>query len=234
MISLNIDTSTSYCSTALTHDGDVVCAYRQTQLAHAAVLPLFVQQLLKKAKEDQLHIDAVAVSKGPGSYTGLRIATATAKGLCYSLHLPLLAIDTLQVLCMSYLTSTPNTTTDTILCPMIDARRSEVYCALYNYKADPITQVEAKVITENSFREELENNKIIFFGDGADKCKTLITHPNAIFVSDIIPDAASMGRLAQQALLHKRTEDIAYFSPFYLKPYNAVRAENKVLKELQQ
>lgn len=218
---LNIETSTNVCSAAVTEGSQVLWAKRSENGNHAHDLPLFVQSLLQAAKEDNKKIDAVAVSQGPGSYTGLRIGVATAKGLCYGFDVPLLAIDTLQLLSASLLAQDPDISDSALLCPMLDARRMEVYTALYSLRLQAQTSVEAKIIDSDSFSRIPEDTTLVFFGNGSAKCKDVIQRKNALFIDNIIPDARYMGALAEQKLLNNEFADIAYFAPFYLKEFHA-------------
>lgn len=217
---LCIETSTSCCSAAICIDGVAVASKENLAGAnHASELPVFVEQLLAEARVNQWHLDAVALSQGPGSYTGLRIGTSIAKGLCYGMNIPLIPVDTLQILCNSvdnrYLTGDTNT----IYCPMIDARRMEVYTALYDTSTlNPLTKVTAQVIDEQSFAEELKVNKIYYFGSGADKCQSVITSSNATFIPNIVPQASFMGLLAEKAAALD-VKQMAYYEPFYLKEF---------------
>ncbi|MBQ9706012.1 MAG: tRNA (adenosine(37)-N6)-threonylcarbamoyltransferase complex dimerization subunit type 1 TsaB [Paludibacteraceae bacterium] len=216
MISLNIETSTDVCSAALTEDGNVLAAHFSKDGNHARQLPVFIDDILAFARREKLMPEAVAISEGPGSYTGLRIGTATAKGLCYGLGIPLIALPTLRVLCEAVPAEA-----GTLRCPMIDARRMEVYCALFADNGDILAGTEAKVIDSTSFADRLARGPVVFFGNGAAKCKTLITSENARFIDDIRPDAANMGKLAAEAFAKGRFADIAYFDPFYLKEFQA-------------
>ena len=217
---LCIETSTSCCSAAICIDGVAVASKENLAGAnHASELPVFVEQLLAEARANQWPIDAVALSQGPGSYTGLRIGTSIAKGLCYGMNIPLIPVDTLQILCNSvdnrYLTGDTNT----IYCPMIDARRMEVYTALYDTSTlNPLTKVTAQVIDEQSFAEELKVNKMYYFGSGADKCQSVITSSNATFIPNIVPQASFMGLLAEKAAALD-VKQMAYYEPFYLKEF---------------
>lgn len=226
MVIINIETSTNVCSASLTIDGQPIVWYVDTETHnHAKQLPLFIDKLLDELRRRQLCLDAVALSKGPGSYTGLRIGTASAKGLCYGMNVPLLSIDTLQLMAQEVL---PATQAD-VLCPMIDARRMEVYTSLFSRDLSPLSSVEAKVIDSTSFSSVIEGHSVCFFGDGAEKCKKVLSHPNVSFVDGIFPNAKNMGALAEAAYSSGSKEDIAYFSPFYLKEYQAVCSKNKVL-----
>ena len=214
---LEIETSTDACSAAITEQGEVVVCngerLHQIQRVggeHARALPVMVKTLLDRCGS----VDAVAVSAGPGSYTGLRIGASTAKGLAYGLNVPLLAVSTLQ----SMAAQAAAHVQDAILCPMIDARRMEVYCALYSANLQELSPVAAVIIDENSFQEQLAKGKVCFFGNGAAKCKEVLRSPNAIFIDDIVPDAAWMGRVDAKPV------DVAYWTPFYLKEYEAKKS----------
>lgn len=221
MAVLCIDTSTSVCSAALAHEGVLIGSYQSSCGQHAHDLPLFIEQLLQSAQAENLRIDAVALSEGPGSYTGLRIATATAKGLCYGLHIPLITINTLQVLCESLCQSGFNFQSDDLLCPMLDARRMEVYTALFDTELKSVTDTQAKIIDKSSFQDLLKEKRIIFFGDGAAKCKETIVAENAVFVDEISPLASSMVKLAEDKYKNADFADLAYFAPLYLKEFVA-------------
>lgn len=221
---LCIETSTNICSAAVSIDGKCSALLQSHEGNHAEKLPVFIDELMR---DEPNSLDAVAVSQGPGSYTGLRIGTATAKGVCYGLNIPLIAIDTLQIMVSAALNKY-NIEAD-LLCPMIDARRMEVYCALYNQQLKRQTEITAEIITADSFAPQLENNKICFFGNGADKCKHVITSENAIFIDGITPDAQYMCNLAQEAFINRQLADTAYFDPFYLKEYQAIVSKNKII-----
>ena len=225
---LSIETSTSVCSAALLANEECIKTLIDTSgQNHARLLPLFVSEILDEAKHNNLTIDAIALSQGPGSYTGLRIGTAMAKGLCYGHNIPLLAIDTLQLMAFTARNAI-NPDNDTILCPMIDARRMEVYTALYDNKLLQLRETTAQIITTDSFADLLEKQKICFFGNGATKCKDIITSDNAIFLDNIVPQASDMGHIALTMYNNKRFADLAYFDPFYLKEFQATVAKNKI------
>lgn len=226
MTIINIETSTNICSAALTVDAESVLSFVDSETRnHAKQLPLFVDKILDELRRRNLCLDAVALSKGPGSYTGLRIGTALAKGICYGMNVPLLAVDTLRLMAKKALSFTQAE----VLCPMIDARRMEVYCCLFSRDLSSLSSVEAKVVDADSFRDLLKAHTVCFFGDGADKCKTLLQGPGVSFLENIFPDAQDMGSLAEIAYKSGKREDIAYFNPFYLKEYQAVHSKNKVL-----
>lgn len=218
---LHVETSTKVCSVAVTEDGAVLLEKADFKgPSHAVQLGTFVDEALSYVDNHGIPFDAVAVSCGPGSYTGLRIGVSMAKGICYGRELKLIAIPTLEVLCVPVLLyhELPE---DALLCPMIDARRMEVYAAIYDRALHAVRPISADIIDENSYKEFLENHPVYFFGDGADKCKDKITHPNAHFLSDIVPLAKNMGPLAEKAVAVGRYEDVAYFEPFYLKEFVA-------------
>jgi len=214
---LLIETATTMCSVALSENGKILAIKEiNNGYTHAENVTVFINEVSEKANKKLTEIDAVAISKGPGSYTGLRIGVATAKGLCYALNKPLIAINTLEAMAFGQLQKEENA----LYCPMIDARRMEVYCALFDTKNNFITDTSAEIISENSFAEFLERHKIYFFGDGAAKCKaTLSQHKNAIFIDDIFPIAQNMICLAQDAFEKKQFENLAYFEPYYLKEF---------------
>ena len=228
MTILCIETSTNCCSAAITIDGQAVASKENLEGAnHASELPVFIEQLLDTAREQGWTLDAVAFSQGPGSYTGLRIGAATAKGICYGLNIPLIPVDTLQILCAAAKDQQSNI--DGILCPMLDARRMEVYTAMYqpnDLKA--MSKVEAKIMNEQSFCEELKKQTIYFFGNGAEKCKTIIQFDHAKFIDNIVPQAKYMGALAEQAT-QLNIKQMAYYEPFYLKEFVAAPSHIKGL-----
>ncbi len=225
---LSIETSTDICSVALSQEGKTVAEKTITQgQSHASSLTVIIEELFKgEGKPNMKMLDAVAVSCGPGSYTGLRIGVSTAKGICYGLNIPLISIGSLQVLAAAV----ENRDNQNIrIAPMIDARRMEVYTAIFNGQLELETPVEAMVVDEFSFIEQLNLGEIVFVGNGAEKCQTVITHPNARFINNLHPLATKMGQLAYEAFLRERFEDVAYFEPYYLKDFVAIAAKNKVL-----
>lgn len=216
---LSIDTSTRGCSVALHQDQTLVSCYELfTDKSSSGMLTTLMQQVVEHVGFKLSDIDALAVSKGPGSYTGLRIAVSTAKGLCYALDKPLIAINTLHGMALQFKDIFDATT---LLCPMIDARRMEVFCAIYDNDLNVIAPTQAKIIDENAFSEILESQKIVFFGDGAMKCHAVLKHqPNAIVLPKIIlPSAKNIGFLAQQSFKNQDFEDLITFEPYYLKDF---------------
>ena len=226
MILLAVETSTQVCSAALLKDGAVLderISYSGGN--HAELLPEYVDSLLRSCGG----IDAVALSSGPGSYTGLRIGTSLCKGLAYGRNIPLLAVPTLDVLTSSLLEKM-EVDEDSWLCPMLDARRMEVYTALYESDGRRIRDVEAKVIDGESFTDIEPERKMVFFGNGAMKCEGVILRKNCQFVPDVVPLARAMWRLATERLQRDEMVDIAYFEPFYLKEFVAAPSHVKGLK----
>lgn len=232
MTILNIETSTTCCSAAITMDGTPVASVENlNQANHASELPRFIEQLLTTAKLNDWHLDAVALSQGPGSYTGLRIGASTAKGICYGLNIPLIPIDTLQVLCASV--PADMLPQQAILCPMLDARRMEVYTALYQHtgkQLSSITEVQAMIIDADAFAETLAEQPVYFFGNGAAKCQSVITHTNAHYLDNIVPQAKCMGMLAEMQPHSLDVKQMAYYEPFYLKEFVAAPSHIKGLK----
>lgn len=226
---IHIETSTEVCSVALSSDG-VVKFHRQNfeGPSHASLLGGYVEECVKFARENNIEPHAVAVSSGPGSYTGLRIGVSEAKGLCFGLNLPLIAVSTLELLCCTAMFRV-DIEEDALICPMIDARRMEVYAAVYNECLEPIMPVGAYIVDENTFAEVLSQRKVIFCGNGAAKCREVINHPNAIFVDGVYPLATGMLALAERAFLRQEFNDVAYYEPFYLKEFVATTPKNKVL-----
>ena len=219
---LHIETSTSACSVAVSEDGQNV--FEKEDLkgpSHAVQLGVFVDEALSFADSHAMPLDAVAVSCGPGSYTGLRIGVSMAKGVCYGRNLPLIGLPTLKVQCVPVLLYHAELPDDALLCPMIDARRMEVYAAIYDRALNAVRDIAADIVDENSYREFLDRQPVYFFGDGADKCKEKITHPNAHFIDNIRPLAGMMFPLAEKAVAEKDFKDVAYFEPFYLKEFVA-------------
>lgn len=224
---LHIETSTSACSVAVSEDGQVV--FKKEDLngpSHAVSLGVFVDEALSFADSHAMPLDAVAVSCGPGSYTGLRIGVSMAKGVCYGRNLKLIGLPTLKVQCVPVLLYHDELPDDALLCPMIDARRMEVYAAVYDRALKPVRDIAADIVDENSYREFLDRHPVYFFGDGAAKCKEKITHPNAHFIEGIRPLASMMFPLAEKAIAEEKFEDVAYFEPFYLKEFVAGKPKN--------
>lgn len=231
MTILNIETSTSCCSVAITIDSKVVAAAGNINGAnHASELPVFIEQMLQQAKAKDWKIDAIALSQGPGSYTGLRIGASIAKGLCYGLNIPLIPIDTLQILCAAARKQTIDIEANAKWCPMLDARRMEVYTSLYTREGARERAVEAKIIDKTSYTEELKNGALYFVGNGAEKCKNVLISDNAHWIDGVIPEARYMGEIAE-AQAHNKLDikEVAYYEPFYLKDFVAAPSHIKGL-----
>lgn len=227
---LHIETSTPVCSAAVTTtDGQTLCRCLQTQANHAAMLPRFIDELLQQIQLQQIALDGISVSEGPGSYTGLRIGVSCAKGLAYALHLPLIAVPTLQILANQAAEQQKVWDEGILFCPMIDARRMEVYTCLYDRNLSPITETQAVVVDEQTFLPWLKEHVICFCGTGASKCQTLLQHPNARFLNVLYPNAVAMKNIAEKRLTKSQTVDIAYFEPFYLKEFVAAPSHIKGL-----
>lgn len=223
---LNIETSTNVCSVALSQDG--VCLYEDVNMegpSHAQVLAGYVKNAVSFADSHAIPIDAIAISKGPGSYTGLRIGVSEAKGVAYGRDAKLLSVPTLKLLTVPILLGHEELPEDALLCPMIDARRMEVYCALYDRALNEVVQTQALVIDSDSFKNYLDKQPIYFMGNGADKCVETIQHPNAHFIKNIVPWAKNMIPLAEMAIAKEQFEDVAYFEPFYLKEFVATKSK---------
>ena len=234
-IILNIETSTEICSVSLAKDGQTLF-YKESGdgLNHSKLLTVFIEDLFKKNDFGIKELDAVAVSKGPGSYTGLRIGVSVAKGLCYGLNIALIGVGSLDLMA-DHVTSEidkyfiSENSEEVLFCPMIDARRMEVYTALYNSKGKGILPVSAEIIDENSFTDHLQKHKILFFGNGAEKCRSKITHPNAVFAGPLKTSARFMQNLSERKYNIQQFENVAYFEPFYLKDFVATIPKNKIL-----
>jgi tRNA threonylcarbamoyladenosine biosynthesis protein TsaB len=225
---LNIETSTEVCSVTLAKDGELLFLKESLEgLNHSELLTVFIEELCAENNFELKQLDAVAVSKGPGSYTGLRIGVSVAKGLCYGLNIPLIAVNSLETMGIS---TALKSTEEMLFCPMIDARRMEVYTALYNQDGEELQPVSAEIIDPEFHSQYLNENKILFFGNGAEKCKTQITHPNAIFGEPKKTSAQFMQKLTETKYNKKEFEDVAYFEPFYLKNFVATIPKNKLLK----
>ena len=222
-IILNIETATKNCSVSLAKDGQVIAIkeLNNGNYSHAEVLHPFILDVLKEAQVTTKEIDAVAVSKGPGSYTGLRIGVSAAKGLCFAFDKPLISIKTLESLAHAVAVN------DGLIIPMLDARRMEVYAAVFNEDYQQIRDIKAEIIDENSFVEYLEAGKVLFLGDGAHKCKDIITHKNAVFIDDKFPSAKEMAQLSFDKYKKNDIEDVAYFEPFYLKDFVVIPEKKK-------
>jgi len=229
---LSIETSTGVCSVAYSEDGKVIASKELYQVnSHASNLTVLIEELFEQNATPELKdIDAVAVSSGPGSYTGLRIGVSTAKGICYALNIPLIAIDSMHVLTQPLVDQEWNKSDlPYAFCPLMDARRMEVYTAVFDKNLKLAESISAKIVDEETFAPLLNAHKVVFFGNGADKCKEVIKHDNAVFVDDCHPLAKNLALLAEKQFAQKQFEDVAYFEPFYLKDFVATTPKKKVL-----
>lgn len=233
---LNIETSTEVCSVSLAGNGNLI-GFRESSegFNHSKLLSVFIEELFKEVNLNIKLLDAVAVSKGPGSYTGLRIGVSVAKGLCYGLEIPLISVCSLESMAL-YTAFNPEKyvpvkrSLPLLFCPMIDARRMEVYTALYNSEGKEIRPVTAEIIDENFLSELFNNHLIFFFGNGAEKCKSRINHKNAIFAGPTETSAQFMQAISEEKYKKQEFEDVAYFEPFYLKNFVATIPKDKILK----
>ena len=225
---LSIETSTKACSVAIHELGKLIVSQKLfVEKSHSSHLTKMIEAAIKNADITMGDLDAVAISMGPGSYTGLRIGTSTAKGICYALDIPLIAVNTLEA--MAYGVNKYNHH-KALLCPMIDARRMEVFCLVTDSDLKILEETNAKIIDENSFEDFLEGDSILFFGDGAKKCKSMFEgNSNAVFIDEVTPSAMDIGHLATTKYDEKSFEDTAYFEPFYLKDFVAIKSKKTAL-----
>ncbi|MCB0374591.1 MAG: tRNA (adenosine(37)-N6)-threonylcarbamoyltransferase complex dimerization subunit type 1 TsaB [Sinomicrobium sp.] len=215
---LNIETTTTNCSVSLVRGGEIIALRTQNEArySHAETLHLFIKEAAAEASVSLDELDAVAVSKGPGSYTGLRIGVSAAKGLCFALDIPLISVDTLRTLALQC------SIAKGCIVPLLDARRMEVYSAVFDQDYQQLRATQAEVVSPASFSGYMEKTEVYFLGPGAEKCKTVITHPNARFREYAsFPSAREMAPLSEAAFKAGRFEDIAYFEPYYLKDFVA-------------
>ncbi|MBQ2292949.1 MAG: tRNA (adenosine(37)-N6)-threonylcarbamoyltransferase complex dimerization subunit type 1 TsaB [Bacteroidaceae bacterium] len=224
---LHIETSTKACSVALSENGSLIFHKEDIEGPnHSVVCGVFVDEALSFANSHAIPVDAVAVSEGPGSYTGLRIGVSLAKGVCYGRDLPLLSVPTLKLLCVPVLLGKEELPEDALLVPMIDARRMEVYSAVYSRALQEVRPIGADIVDADTYLPYLEKHPVYFFGDGAMKCKNVIQHTNAHFIEGIIPLAKWMFPLAERSLHLGEKQDVAYFEPFYLKDFVAIKSKS--------
>ena len=228
-----LETATNLCSVALCDSAGVISLRESNESkSHASVLTVFIEEILRDRGIKVTDLDAVAVSKGPGSYTGLRIGVSVAKGISYGASIPLIAIET--TLSMFWGIAGSNyfneaTAADALFCPMLDARRMEVYFAIYDSTGNKIKDISAEIIDEDTFANIPESQKIIFFGDGALKCKEVINRKNALFASDYMISASYMHKPVYRALINRSYEDVAYFEPLYLKDFITSKPRKNIL-----
>lgn len=223
---LNIETATKNCSVSLAKNGAII-AWREVNTgsySHAEQLHVFIAEIMEESRLDFDNLNAIAVSKGPGSYTGLRIGVSTAKGLAFAQNIPLISVSTLRTLALQV------TDDYDFIVPMLDARRMEVFAQVFDNDKQAISKTTATIIDENSFSDYLSKGKVLFLGDGAEKCKAVITHKNAYFVSDYFPSARAMHTVSYAKYKAKDFEDTAYFEPFYLKNFMGLKLKDRKKK----
>lgn len=220
---LSIETATTNCSVSISNTGQTIVLKEDydNNYSHAERLHIYIDAVLKEANVSKNDIDAVAISKGPGSYTGLRIGVSAAKGLCFALDKPLISIPTLDALANQVKLD------NGLIVSMLDARRMEVYSAVYDSNYNPIRETQAQILDEKSFEHYLKKGKVYFIGNGVEKTKTLINHPNAIFIEERLPSANEMSMLAFNKYKISDIEDVAYFEPYYLKDFVALKPKAK-------
>jgi tRNA threonylcarbamoyladenosine biosynthesis protein TsaB len=216
-IILSLETSTEACSVALHKEGTLI-AYFEVQISksHSESLTLLIEQITRFSKINLNNIDAIALSMGPGSYTGLRVGTSTAKGLAMALEKPLIAVNTLKSMALEI---NKTNVKKALLCPMLDARRMEVYCSVYDDQLNEVVETNAKILEGGSFSELLKDRMVLFFGNGSAKFKTVVDHSNAFFITGVVPKALNIGQLAFEAFADEKFENIHTFEPFYLKDF---------------
>lgn len=231
---LIIETSTEVCSVSLSKGGNLVDLIESGEgQNHARLTSVFAETLLKRNNINPGELNAVAVSKGPGSYTGLRIGASTAKGICYAAQIPLIAVGTLEAMAKHVSLNHEKFGIPfegkTLFCPMIDARRMEVYSMLIGENGNILKPISAEIIDESFLESDLSSNTVVFFGNGSAKCQNIIQSPNAIFLSNINASAQYMTELVWEAYNNKHFEDVAYFEPFYLKDFVATVSKKNML-----
>lgn len=228
---LNVETSTEVCSVCLSQNGQAIYTINDdSSNSHSKILIVLIEEILKQANISLSNLDAIAISYGPGSYTGLRIGMASVKALCYSVEKPLISISSLHSLANGLIQRQTSLTGNFMVIPLIDARRMEVYTAVYNQNLNELEPICAKIIDESSFKEHLEHSNVFFVGTGAEKCKTFFqNHPNALF-DDTKTSASHMIRLSEIAFSNQNFADLAYCEPFYLKDYIAGKPNVKGLR----
>lgn len=215
-ILLNLETATTNCSVSVSNGKEIVVLKENNAInySHSEQLHVFIKEALEEASLTFSDLDAIAVSKGPGSYTGLRIGVSAAKGLAFSLDIPLISVPTLES--MAYQVAVDQ---DEVVIPVLDARRMEVYSAVFDHQHQEIRETRAEVVTETSFSEFSDHNKVLIIGSGAEKCKDVLKHPNFEFNTTVVPSAREMAAIAHEKFQKSEFEDVAYFEPYYLKDF---------------
>lgn len=229
---LNIETATNICSVSIARKGKLLGSKEsRDDKSHASLLTVFIRELISELQLEFSDLDAVAVSKGPGSYTGLRIGVSTAKGIAYGAGIKLIGVPTLQAMALGVARRFTSIRSDKniLLCPMIDARRMEVFTALYSSDIILYKEISAEIIHPEIFTEILQKKEIWFFGNGSEKCRNVIRHPNARFIDGVEASSTWMTEIAENSFQKEQFEDIAYFEPFYLKDFIATIPRNKLI-----
>lgn len=223
---LSIETATKICSVALHEEGKLLASqHLHIDKSHSGLLTVLIDHIVQYAGYKVSDLSAVIISEGPGSYTGLRIGASTAKGLCYTLDIPVIVVNTLQAMAWGMRKFAEP---ESLLCPMIDARRMEVYCLLMGKEGEIIQPSQPKIVDENSFEQELERQKIYFFGDGAEKCRAMLgENPSARFIPEVVPSAVQIGEIGMEKFAKQDFADLAYFEPFYLKEFYSPKPKMK-------
>lgn len=228
---LSIETATKICSVALAKDGNIIASKETTEgNSHSTQLAPFIKEIMSENEFDFADLQAIAVSMGPGSYTGLRIGVSTAKGLCFGLDIPLIAVSTLEAMGVQAVKQYKNLEKNMLLSPMIDARRMEAYSQFFDTELNALNEISAIIIDEETYKEDLAKQPILFFGDGALKCQTIINNTKAIFFEGGLPSAQGMSPIAERMFAKQEFVDVAYFEPFYLKEFVAAISRVKGLK----
>lgn len=218
---LNLETATTNCSVSIAREGQTIAIREENSASysHAEQLHVFIEDCLKQAGLSVSDLDAVAVSEGPGSYTGLRIGVSAAKGLCYSLDIPLISVPTLKSMASSI------NQEEGYIIPLLDARRMEVYAAVFDHKHRQVKSVWAEIITASSFEDFIHDEKVCLVGSGAEKCRNILKHPHVSFNTEVLPSADFMSRLSYRSFQDKNFQNTAYFEPYYLKNFIAGKAK---------
>lgn len=232
---LNIETATDVCSAALADNGETFALKEsKEEKSHSSLLSVFIEEIMTGSNISVQGLDAIAISKGPGSYTGLRIGVSTAKGLCYGADVPLISVSTLQAMASGIISSNrineleTGSLKDTLVCPMIDARRMEVYTAIYDSSCKIVEHAQAKIIDRTTFANYLSKKRMIFFGTGSEKCRHLLKNKNALFIDSFDTSARYMAPLSEDAYNKGKYENTAYFEPYYLKDFIATVPKNRL------
>ena len=218
---LNIETATTNCSVSISRNGEIIALKEDydSKYSHAERLHVYIDAVLKMVDLSRHNLDAISVSKGPGSYTGLRIGVSSAKGLCYALEKPLVSVSTLESLAYQVKPESG------VIIPLLDARRMEVYSAVFNGSHEQIRETRAQILDDKSFEQYLEQGLVYFIGNGVEKTKKIIRHPNAIFIEDKLPSSNEMSVLAYSKYKIGDFEDVAYFEPYYLKDFVTTKSK---------